>query len=454
LHGKINEVQTDLWIDNRVDWQLVGPNIRPFNDAGETRPMRSGDYFLNYHPHIYMHEVYLTNGEGEETVEAGEPFANIYKEILPDKAFAIRVPNQYGPTKNVASYVYRNDPYRINLGEEPVLIQFSGDFQNEVEYNVKANEYAIITNTLMAPVNIDKFVQQYGGSVYVLEVGTGHAVKGSINSYDEFEAGEHTHIKPMTAFFYKSETEQTITMNETELCDVNQSYRIQKARSLSRPQLEIQASYNEYGSIGKIWYDQQKENIPNINKLFVNTEAPQLYTYTNGETESYERFVFDNANTKIPLGVKFTKNDKIKLTVTGAEQFEKVFLDDNMTGKTYDLQEEPEFELDLTAGNNKDRFELRFEAFEGGTVEITIPKENSTNSLKIYTEDNESIIISSSSHEVISEIIIVDMAGRIVKINSSPNSYQVINMSSYPSGIYTVRAATASENKIEKIVIK
>jgi hypothetical protein len=454
LHGKVSEVQTDLWIDNRVDWQLVGPNIRPFDGEGVTRPMRSGDYFLDYYPHVYMHEVLLVNDDGDVLASAGEPFASIYKEISPDKAFAIRVPNQYGPTKNVASYVYRNDPYRINLGEEPVLIRFNGDFQNAVEYNVKANEYTIITNTFMAPIDIERFVQQYGGTVYVLEVGTGHNVGGSIYASD-LNNINRSHIRPMASFFFKSDIDQTIIMNEAEICDINKSYRAQRARSLSRPMLEIQTSYNEYGSTGTFWYNEQGENIPNLTRLFVDTDAPQVFAYNESESESYERFVFDNANTKIPLGIRFTKNEKVKFKVTGAEQFEKVFLDDNMTGKIYDLQEEPEFELDLTSGKNKDRFELRFIAFDGGTVDIENPQdEKDVKHLKIYTENNESIIVISPNDLKIQEVMIIDMSGKILKTISTSSNYVKIDMSSYPAAVYTVKVITAEKTKTEKVKIK
>ena len=76
------------------------------------------------------------------------------------------------------------------------------------------------------------------------------------------------------------------------------------------------------------------------------------------------------------------------------------------------------------------------------------------NGLKIYTEDNRYVIVSAPTSQAITAIIIVDMAGRMVNIKPTADSYTRIDMSNYPAGIYSVKATTNAETKTVKIAIK
>ena len=48
----------------------------------------------------------------------------------------------------------------------------------------------------------------------------------------------------------------------------------------------------------------------------------------------------------------------------------------------------------------------------------------------------------------------IDMSGKQQNIKVKSDRYNLINMSSYPAGVYTFQASTTDRTKVEKVVIK
>jgi len=213
-------------------------------------------------------------------------------------------------------------------------------------------------------------------------------------------------------------------------------------------------------------YDPEERGIKNLSKLFVGADpdtgdhVSDIFSYTN--SGSWYRQAFTNTEVQFDLGINMAKAKTITLTVAGADQFEEAYLDDKELDVTYNLHTDEIPPVELTAGRNKDRFVLRLVAFgvenpceEPECGEPTTNMSNvDENGLKIYTEDNRHVIISTSSSQTLTTISIVDMAGRVVNVKPTANSYTRVDMGNYPAGIYSVRAATNNETKAVKIAIK
>jgi ABC-type molybdate transport system substrate-binding protein len=64
------------------------------------------------------------------------------------------------------------------------------------------------------------------------------------------------------------------------------------------------------------------------------------------------------------------------------------------------------------------------------------------------------VVVTNSTDTKINQILITDMAGRLIQIRPASDTYNVIDMSNYPAGVYTVKAMTNKYIKTEKVIIR
>ena len=480
FQGKYGWLETSLKITDRTGWTLVGPNVLP-----NRRGMVSGDYFLNNEPHVYIRPMIVSYNDPQvPTVTWNKTFPSTTESITTDSTFAIRVPNEYGRFKDQADFFYDpgasllgklgfpNEPNpakRDTAGTGAVYLEFKNALAHEhtgIEFGVETNKFVRMTNVFLANISVEKFTDRFGGQIAVWN--------GS-----SFVTNGKEYIEPMEAFFFKYEGEASelvndgkILLKESQLCDINIAPKLSARSAFIEPEIIITASTGNKSTKTAFRYDSEERGIKNLSKLFVGADpdtgdhVSDIFSYV--QAESYQRQAFKNTNATFDLGINMAKAKSVTLTVAGADEFEEAYLDDKELGITYNLHTDEIPSVELIAGRNKDRFVLRLVAF-GFEEPCNDPEccedpecgEPTTNinnvtekGIHIYTEDNRHVVVSAQVGQVITTISIVDMAGRVVNVKPTANSYTRIDMGNYPAGIYSVRATTNNETKAVKIAIK
>ena len=170
--SRYSEVEMEFTV-RRHDWLLVGPVVKPWNEdiPGETRNVVSGDYFLHDLPHVYMH-----NAEVKENPTTGllsamwdKSFPDLDVDLTHERAFAIRIPDQYGRNLDLYGMKFEKLPAEVYNslfltegetpydGNVPHTYTFKGRFYNEASlptYTLpNAGELVVLNNSY--PANID-----------------------------------------------------------------------------------------------------------------------------------------------------------------------------------------------------------------------------------------------------------------------------------------------------------
>jgi hypothetical protein len=128
-------------------------------------------------------------------------------------------------------------------------------------------------------------------------------------------------------------------------------------------------------------------------------------------------------------------------------------LEDKATNTIYDLYTVDSVNVDITAGNNADRFVIKFKLDHPiitGEGEKPATKEGA---VKIYSEDNQHVTVSASAK--ITDITVWSANGQtVVKTSPKSGSYAVVDLSKYPAGVYVVKAVTETDSATGKVIIK
>jgi len=468
-------IKTSLVIEgeDRGEQVMVGPSIRPYtDDKGNTRCASSEDYFRNFLPMIFMEGLNITKSASTFTAEWGDANADV-DELKPDTAFVLYAPNMYGRQGAPSATYYKNKMWLQEVGHEDLEWQFGGRLEAEVtsSYTCKPGQWNVMTNTLLGNINAGKFLAKMADKFGLNEGGTiavwtfrdnGAGSMGAFDSYTVHTTPENSYIRPQQAFFYylpddiTENTEVDLLTNEVAICSFGVSTSYKQGFESTNPKLTIQAYAGEYSSVTNIEYNPYLEDEKlgssayNAMKLFTGYDyTPDICSYY-GNTALYSQTINPSINV-VPLAVKVGEDMKAVFAFYGAEDFKSVYLEDRLFGTQYDLKTTEELTFDLVNGFNKDRFYLVFEydEIDDPTTDV---EEFAAADLKIYTEDNENVIISSENEEVV-KIVMIDMNGKSQNIRAK-KMYNIINMSGYPSGVYTFKASTASKTKVEKVVIK
>lgn len=224
-----------------------------------------------------------------------------------------------------------------------------------------------------------------------------------------------------------------------------------------KPTLEIRSLNGRYSSVTSIVYDAYLEEEQlgskefNLMKLFTGyAQTPDICSYY-GADALYSQTINPSIK-EVPLGVKAGEELKAVFEFSGAEDFKEVYLEDRLFGKRYDLKNTESLEFDLTEGYNQGRFYVIFE-FDELDEPTTDLNESAASEIRIYTEDNENVVVSSEGADLV-RIQMIDMSGKQQNIKVKSDRYNLINMSSYPAGVYTFKASTTDRTKVEKVVIK
>ena len=74
--------------------------------------------------------------------------------------------------------------------------------------------------------------------------------------------------------------------------------------------------------------------------------------------------------------------------------------------------------------------------------------------ISIYPNPTDGILNISNSNGSISNIVLTDIAGKVLVEAAVNSDLAEIDLSSYPKGIYLVKVVTENDSYIEKVVLK
>ena len=439
----------------RREWILVGTVVKPFTDATKTttRLVKSGDFFLNYVPQVYMHQVDVSTINS--TISWEKTFASLEQTVPVTSCFAIRIPDQYGPLKLPASYYYtRKVPNSSKVGDATVskTYNFNGRFQNDSimpSYTGLTEKTSVFLNNSY-PANIDPD-QISTGSVQIYDY-TGQ-------SFAPTEPGQY--IKPMHGFIFTPKPGVS-SLNITSSMVVSGDTRYKKLKA-TYPYLILKlhnaaAADGDYFSKIIVKYNSSKADSYKVGddalKTFngSNLDVPELYMSIYDQELS--GVSVPKQDTIIPLGCRLNKTKDIEFSLYANSGYETAWLEDRLTEKTYDLTTGASYTIkDVPAGDIEGRFYLNLGGSDNPTSVIDGKGDVADpNQISIYT-NGTNVIVSSSEGVVLEKVYISDMTGRTQVYDNLKAHYNSINLN-VARGTYIINVVGDKATKQEKVIIK
>ena len=450
---RYTEVEQEF-IARRDDWLMVGTVVRPWttdeNGNRITRNIQSGDYYKGHLPHVYMHQAVI-DSKGQATWD--NSFADLNIPVPADRAYAIRIPDQYGPIKLPADF-YNMDENTNYDPTEPITFTFKGRFYNEDRiptYKVTPKKMDILSNTYPANINAYKLQKSGVGTIQVYDYTHGFQAVGE-DSKDALIQSQHGFVITPADGVTKLEVD-TQYMTNSEVTHRSAEVEIPYVR------VEMQNVYNRASNNVYIQFDAEKVDVPNgvvdAPKLFTgeNVYLPDLYVMRYGE--SYSGLSVPTFDEPIPLGVRIgAENQTYIISIVSDNMPWDVMLDDRKMGKIYNLsQGEVCVVDDLPADTCENRFYLQFVdrmPEDDDVVTSVTDTEVDAKDITIYTEQDD-IVVSSTPNVELRRIVVVDMAGKHQVYNVS-GRYVALSLP-LNQGIYTVHVIGDNAVKTEKVHI-
>ncbi len=456
----------------RYDWLLVGCVVNPWeldengnqvlgiDDKPKTRQFVSGDYFLHYKPHVYMHEAKLIDESGDIVVGWNESFAPLDVPVVDNKVFAIRLPNQYGNTysEKLPAVVYNRRNEGANFdSEKPHTYSYEGRFYNDSNVptytNLTPGKPVLLTNTY--PANIDADELQKKGYT------SGNDGTYLIYDYDKESfvpvGGKDAVILSQHGFVFTPANEQLVIGNEYFLNnETGHRSLIDDVLSL---RIQIKNEKSSVSSEVYISYDELKEDIANYSvdapKVFngMSSALPDLYVMR------YDKYwaglSVPDITKPIPLGIRVSAdNQTFTFSLLNSNLPFDIFLEDRQEEKTYNLSAGEVCEVgDLVKGKSEGRFYLLLsekpkEEIPEDDVTTEVEETETANAIDIFTQGS-TVVVSASDDVELQKVIVSDVAGRHQVYNVS-GQYIKLDLP-VNTGVYTISVIGDKASRIEKV---
>ena len=435
---------------NGYDWSLVGPVVKPWDDEnpGQTRDVISRDYYLNDLPHVYMHEAKVND---DYEISWDESFPNLDVELPNNKAFAIRLPNQYGRNdkgKGLPAVVYNRRNETSYNPTDLITFHFKGRFYNEAELpkytGLETGKPVLLNNTYPANIN-----------AYELQKGNGTIVYYDYDNKSFVPVGDNKDAVIMSqhGFIFTAS-------NDGDLI-VSQSCMQNTAKGERSAEEEIQALRLQIANEDKalaseifVRYDYLKEDNVDYNfdspKVFnkMEPELPDIYAIRYNS--KWAGLTVPTVEETLPLGIKVrTANQKYKFNLLNSNLDCDIILEDRQEAKEYNLSAGEVCEVsDLVVGDCRGRFYLKTSesAEEDEDVTTDVFESEVSTSIDIYANGNS---VTVSSNDNIRSIIVSDLSGR--QMNYNVNGQYIVLDLPVASSIYTINVIGDNTNRIAKV---
>ncbi len=469
---RYTEVEQEF-IARRHDWLLVGPVVKPWGDDGKARDVVSGDYFLNDLPHVYMHRAEIKENPETHEMEAmwNESFPELDSLVTHEKAFAIRIPNQYGRNLDLFGMKFEKLPAEVYNelfptaegvpydGNAPHTYSFKGRFYNEASLptytlgaDIAKDELVILNNSYPANIDAQELKAGLGGIEiqYYNYEDKGFVVLGDD---DKSIMAQHSFIIPKTLV-----GKQTINIERSWFQTTETGHR---SASVDTESFRIELRNKTASSASEIYicYDPLKEDALNYSvdatKIF-NTMEPSLPDlYAMRYNKRLSGLVIPTISEPIPLGINVSAEDQsFTFSLKRTSLQSDIILEDRYTGKQCNLSEGLKYTVeDLPIGLCEGRFYLMLQEQEeerpGDDVSTEVEDgQSSAAGIDIFTQGN-SVVVSASSDVELMQVIVSDVSGRHQVYNVS-GQYVQLNLP-VATGVYTISVIGDKANRVEKI---
>lgn len=434
------------------EWSLVGPVVKPWDEEGNTRDVVSGDYYKNDLPHVKMHEAVMIKDGEDYTQTWDNSFASLTVKIPHDKAFAIRMPNQYGRNSSgngIPAQVYNKKNDTKYDHTEDIKFTFTGRFYNEnalPKYTgLTPEQPVLLNNTYPANIDADKLQSMCNGSIQIYE---GHSFSYVGGSKDAVISSHYGFI--FTPNLGVTELIIPEKCFQTTAVDNNRSAETE-VKSL---RLQLKNEESDVYSVVYISEDELKDDVANYAvdapKLFNDMESNLADLYVMRYDSKWAGLTVPTVEESIPLGIKVrTANQKYKFNLLNSNLDCEIILEDRQEAKEYNLSAGEVCEVsDLKVGYCRGRFYLKTSesAEEDEDVTTDISESEVSTSIDIYANGNS---VTVSSNDNIRSIIVSDLSGR--QMNYNVNGQYIVLDLPVASGIYTINVIGDNTSRIAKL---
>ncbi|MBR6686338.1 MAG: hypothetical protein IKL69_02900 [Paludibacteraceae bacterium] len=437
------------------EWSLVGPVVKPWDEENpnQTRDVLSGDYYKNDLPHVYMHEAVMTK-DGEDYIQTWDnSFASLTVNIPHNKAFAIRMPNQYGRNSSgygIPASIYNKRNNTSYEAKENITFAFTGRFYNEaglpIYTGLTPEVPVLLNNTYPANIDADMLQSKGYGTIQCYE---GHSFVDVTGRTDAVISSGYGFI------FTPNVAEFTIPSDCFQTTKVINNRNAEAEVPSLRLQLKNEDVDGVYSTIS-ISHDELKDDAADYAvdapKLFNDMESNLADLYVMRYDSKWAGLSVPTVEESLPLGIKVrTANQKHRFNLLNSNLDYDIILEDRQEGKEYNLSAGDVCEVsNLAVGDCRGRFYLKTSESSEEDDEVTtdILDNEKSASIDIYAQGN-SVVVSSTNNVNIQKIVVSDLSGRQMNYNVS-GQYIVLDLP-VSSGIYTINVMGDTANRIEKI---
>ena len=435
------------------EWSLVGPVVKPWDEenSAKTRDVVSGDYYKNDLPHVKMHEAVMIK-DGENYIQTWDnSFASLTVNIPHNKAFAIRMPNQYGRNSSgngIPASIYNKRNGTEYDAKKNVTFTFIGRFYNEAglpEYTGLTPEVPVLLNNTY-PANIDADMLQSKG-YGTIQCYEGHSFVDVTGRTDAVISSGYGFI------FTPNVAEFTIPSDCFQTTKVINNRNAEAEVPSLRLQLKNEDVDGVYSTIS-ISHDELKDDAADYAvdapKLFNDMESNLADLYVMRYDSKWAGLTVPTVEESLPLGIKVkTANQKYKFNLLNSNLDCDIILEDRQEAKEYNLSAGEVCEVsDLVVGYCRGRFYLKTSESteEDDDVTTDVFESEVSTSIDIYANGNS---VTVSSNDNIRSIIVSDLSGR--QMNYNVNGQYIVLDLPVASGIYTINVIGDNTSRIAKV---
>ena len=453
------------FIARRNTWLLAGAVVKPWVTDNEdkfvlvdgkkqTRLACSRDYYRWHLPQVYMHEA--TIDPETNTATWGVEFPDLDIDLPKDRAYAIHIPNEYGPAYLPAS------SYNYNYGtnydpNESIRYQFVGRFYNEAQlpsYTVEPENPVMLTNTYPANIDAVKMVKAKKGTVQVYSYDDQSFNVVDDNTQTAVIQAQHSFVFTPAAGLRQLNVVKDWLLN-TEVTH--------RSAEVEMPYLRVEMRNVPKNTASNVYiaYDQEKADVADLTvdapKVFAGQTRSLPDLYVMRYHANWSGIHIPTIGQPIPLGVKVSQKNQtftfglLRTNITG-----QILLEDRLTETVTDLSTETYTVSDLAVGVCEGRFYLSVVPQVG---EDYVPDDLPTSiddaladdyQISIYAQQNN-VTITSNQGNNLQTIIVSDIAGRHQVYNVSG---RYVNLSlPVAAGVYTIRVVADNAVRTEKIYL-
>jgi len=261
-------------------------------------------------------------------------------------------------------------------------------------------------------------------------------------------------IPPMQAFFVESTTVGPLNFNLTSHFVANNTVKLRSA-STENGVLYIESNNETYKSSTAIALRNDAKNDfddQDAFKLFTQIKhVPEVYTLAGNVPVDINQF--EGLPYTVPLCLK-TDSGMVSLKFVGAESFTDdviIELINSKTGEVQDLKQNNNYAFKVTPTKDEGTLFVSFRS--AGTTTANVLVANDKN-IQIYASGENKVKVISTPNDLIKDVLIYDISGRIIEHIREANTTDFEIPVSNSNQIYLVQAFTQNNSRIEKVFIK